>query len=117
MTFGRDGSDTPPWRVLQLIYSLPVGGAEDLMAAMITGLDARRFEVQAATIGPPGVVGQELLRAGYAVRSLGLDLKRTPFVRLVARVRDLLREVQPDHLPPPRHHAVLALPNEFNNRW
>ena len=80
MTFGRDGSDTPPWRVLQLIYSLPVGGAEDLMAAMITGLDARRFEVQAATIGPPGVVGQELLRAGYAVRSLGLDLKRTPFV-------------------------------------
>jgi len=108
MTFGRDGSDTPPWRVLQLIYSLPVGGAEDLMAVMITGLDARRFEVQAATIGPPGVVGQELLRAGYAVRSLGLDLKRTPFVRLVARLRDLLREVQPDIL-----HTHLYHPNLY----
>ena len=108
MTFGRDGSDTPPWRVLQLIYSLPVGGAEDLMAAMVTGLDARRFEVQAATIGPPGVVGQELLRAGYAVRSLGLDLKRTPFVRLVARLRDLLREVQPDIL-----HTHLYHPNLY----
>lgn len=108
MTYGRDGSDTRPWRVVQLIYSLPVGGAEDLMAAMVTGLDARRFEVQAATIGPPGVVGQELLRAGYPVRSLGLDLKRTPFVRLVARVRDLLRELQPDIL-----HTHLYHPNLY----
>jgi len=108
MTNGRDGSDTRPWRVLQLIHSLPVGGAEDLMAAMVTGLDARRFEVQAATIGPPGVVGRELLRASYPVRSLGLDLKRTPFVRLVTQIRDLLREVQPDIL-----HTHLYHPNLY----
>ncbi|MEJ2071433.1 MAG: glycosyltransferase [Syntrophobacterales bacterium] len=94
--------------MLQLIYSLPVGGAEDLMAAMVTGLDARRFEVQAATIGPPGVVGQELLRAGYLVRSLGLDLKRSPVVRLVSQLRGLLREVNPDIL-----HTHLYHPNLY----
>jgi glycosyltransferase involved in cell wall biosynthesis len=108
MQSGRGGYKTGPIKVLQLIASLPVGGAEDLVAAMVTGLDASRFHVQAATIGPPGAVGQELTRAGHPVLSLGLDLKRDPFFRIVAKVRDLLGDVRPDIL-----HTHLYHPNLY----
>ncbi len=107
MQAGKGGIDTGPIRVLQLIASMPVGGAEDLMAAMVSGLDPNRFQVRAATIGPPGAVGEELTRAGYPVLSLGLDLKRTPFFRIVAAVRDLLREVNPDILHTHIYHPNL----------
>ena len=108
MHAGTGGKKTGPIRVLQLIASLPVGGAEDLVAAIVTGLDQERFQVQAATLGPPGCVGEELSQAGHPVLSLDLDLKRTPFFRKVARVRDLLRDVKPDIL-----HTHLYHPNLY----
>jgi len=108
MNRGREGTDTGPWRVLQLISSLPVGGAEDLVAAIVTGLDAGRFQVQAATLGPPGEVGEELTRAGHPVQCLGLDLKRTSLIRIAARVRELLRDLKPDIL-----HTHLYHPNLY----
>lgn len=97
-----------PIKVLQLISRLPVGGAEDLVAAMVRGLDPARFQVQAATIGPLGQVGEELLREGYPVTALNLDLKGTPFFRLVGAVRQLLRARQPDIL-----HTHLYHPNLY----
>jgi L-malate glycosyltransferase len=108
MISGNGEKESRLIRVLQLITSLPVGGAEDLVAALVTGLDSSRFQVQAATIGPPGAVGLELIQAGYPVRSLGLDLKRTPFFRIVARVRGLLRDAKPDIL-----HTHLYHPNLY----
>jgi len=97
-----------PLRVLQLIGSLPVGGAEDLVAAIATGLDPARFEVTVATIGPPGPVAEELRQAGVAVVSLGLDFKRDNFRSLVRGVRRLLREVRPQVL-----HTHLYHPNLY----
>lgn len=107
MRYGRERS-AGPWRVLQLISSLPVGGAEDLVAALVTGIDPRRFRVEAATLGPAGEVGRELTRAGHRVHSLELDLKGTPLVRVVRGVRELLREVRPDIL-----HTHLYHPNLY----
>ncbi|MFH1595261.1 MAG: glycosyltransferase [Pseudomonadota bacterium] len=95
-------------KVLHLLATMPVGGAEDLVAAVVKGLDPDRFEAAAATIGQPGAVGQELAAAGYAVASLGLDLKRTAAWRLVAAVRRLLKEVRPDIL-----HTHLYHPNLY----
>jgi glycosyltransferase involved in cell wall biosynthesis len=108
MQQGGGGKNTGLIRVLQLIASLPVGGAEDLVAAIVTGLDPRRFQVQAATIGPPGAMGEELSRAGHPVVSLGLDLKGTSFWRLVVRLRALLKDVRPDIL-----HTHLYHPNLY----
>jgi glycosyltransferase involved in cell wall biosynthesis len=108
MQSGLGGKKTGAIRVLHLIASLPVGGAEDLVAAMVTGLNPQRFQVQAATIGLPGAVGEELTRAGHPVVSLGLDLKRTSFFRIVARVRDLLGDAGPDIL-----HTHLYHPNLY----
>jgi glycosyltransferase involved in cell wall biosynthesis len=108
MQGGFGGKKTGLIKVLQLIASLPVGGAEDLMAAMVTGLDPQRFQVQAATIGLPGPVGEELIRGGCPVVSMGLDLKRTSFWRLVGEVRALLGDVKPDIL-----HTHLYHPNLY----
>jgi glycosyltransferase involved in cell wall biosynthesis len=99
-------------KVLQLLVSLPVGGAEDLVAAIVRGLEPARFDVQAATIGPAGLIGEELTRAGYPVHSLGLDIKRTSDFKVILRVRRLLRDVQPDilhtHLYHPNYYGRLA---------
>ncbi len=97
-----------PLRVLQLIGSLPVGGAEDLVAAIATGLDPSRFQVQVATIGPAGPVGEELLKAKVPVVSLGLDFKHTSSFGLVLAVRRLLKEMQPHIL-----HTHLYHPNLY----
>ncbi|MEW6388193.1 MAG: glycosyltransferase [Thermodesulfobacteriota bacterium] len=94
-------------KVLHLLVTLPVGGAEDLVAAVVRGLNPERFLVQAATIGSPGVVGEELRQDGYPVFSLGLDLKRTPGWKLVAGVRRLLQEVRPHILHTHLYHANL----------
>lgn len=87
---------------------MPVGGAEDLVAAIVRGLDPQRFRAAVATLGPPGPVGQELRAQGYEVVSLGLDIKRTSTWRVAAAVRRLLKAGRPDIL-----HTHLYHPNFY----
>ena len=87
---------------------MPVGGAEDLVAAIVRGLDPKRFAVSVATLGPPGPVGRELRAQGYEVVSLGLDIKRTSTWRVVGAVRRLLKAGRPDIL-----HTHLYHPNLY----
>ena len=95
-------------KVLHLLVSLPVGGAEDLVAAIVRGLDPERFAAGVACLGFPGPVGEELRAAGYPVNYLGLEVKRTSTWRLVAAVRRLLQDLRPDIL-----HTHLYHPNLY----
>jgi glycosyltransferase involved in cell wall biosynthesis len=95
-------------KVLHLLVTMPVGGAEDMVAAVVKGLDPERFEAGCACLGQPGPMGEELRAGGYAVASLGLDLKRDSTRRLVAGVRSLLQEARPDIL-----HTHLYHPNLY----
>jgi glycosyltransferase involved in cell wall biosynthesis len=95
-------------KVLHLLVSLPVGGAEDLVAAIVRGLNPERFAAGVACIGFPGPVGDELQADGYPVSCLGLDLRRASFWHLVAEVRRLLKELRPDLL-----HTHLYHPNLY----
>lgn len=97
-----------PVKILHLLVTMPVGGAEDLVAAITRGLPADRFQVQVACLGSPGPVGEELARAGYRVTGLGLDIKHTSFARLVLATRRLLQELRPDIL-----HTHLYHPNLY----
>ncbi len=97
-----------PLKVLHLLASLPVGGAEDLVAAMVRGLPSRRFAAAVACLGASGPVGEELAAAGFPVYPLGLDLKHTSAWRLAAAVRRLLKELRPDIL-----HTHLYHPNLY----
>lgn len=87
---------------------MPVGGAEDLVAAIVRGLDPHRFSAAVATLGPPGPVGHELQAQGYDVISLGLDIKHTSVWRLARAVRRLLKTQRPDLL-----HTHLYHPNLY----
>jgi glycosyltransferase involved in cell wall biosynthesis len=95
-------------KVLHLLVTMPVGGAEDLVAAIVGGLDPARFAAGVACLGLPGPVGEELAAAGFPVISLGFDLKHTSTWRLAAAVRRLLREQRPDIL-----HTHLYHPNLY----
>ncbi len=95
-------------RVLHLLTAMPVGGAEDLVAAIVRGLDPELFEVAVATLGSPGAVGTELRVQGYEVVSLGLDIKHTSAARVVTAVRRLLKARCPDLL-----HTHLYHPNLY----
>ena len=95
-------------KVLHLLTTMPVGGAEDLVAAIVRGLDPQRFRAAVATLGPPGPVGQELRTRGYEVVSLGLDIKRTSTWGVVGAVRRLLKAGRPDIL-----HTHLYHPNLY----
>jgi L-malate glycosyltransferase len=95
-------------KVLHLLATMPVGGAEDLVAAIVQGLDPQRFAVSVASLGPPGPVGQELRARGYEVVSLGLDIKRTSSWRIVGEVRRRLKAGAPDIL-----HTHLYHPNLY----
>ncbi len=87
---------------------MPVGGAEDLVAAIVRGLDPQRFSVAVATLGPPGPVGRELRDQGYEVTGLGLDIKRTSVWRVAGAVRRFLKAQRPDIL-----HTHLYHPNLY----
>ena len=101
-----------PLKVIHLFVSLPVGGAEDLLASIMTGLDPARFQVTAVCIGAAGSVGDELRRQGFQVIALGLHLKHTPWWRIVGAVRQVLRQQSPDilhtHLYHPNFYGRLA---------
>ena len=95
-------------KVLHLFVTLPVGGAEDLLASIVTGLDPERFRVEAACLGEAGRIGEELRRQGYAVSHLGLDVKRHSFGRIVRAVRALIKRTAPHIL-----HTHLYHPNLY----
>jgi glycosyltransferase involved in cell wall biosynthesis len=97
-----------PLKVLHLLATMPVGGAEDLVAAIVRGLDPQRFTAAVATLGPPGPVGLELRDQGYQVASLGLDIRRTATLRVAAAVRRRLKAERPDIL-----HTHLYHPNLY----
>ncbi len=107
-----EGKQSPlperPIKVVHLLASLPVGGAEDLVAAIVRGLPPRRFAPEVACLEAPGPVGAELAAAGYPVHSLGLDLQHASAWRLAAAVRRLLKEIRPDIL-----HTHLYHPNLY----
>lgn len=97
----------PTIKILQLLVTMPVGGAEIMVADIATGLDPGKFEVITACLGEPGPMGEELRRRGQRVISLGLDLKRTGAWGLMRRMRALLQEIRPDILHTHLYHANL----------
>jgi len=94
-----------PVKVLQLLVTMPVGGAEIMVADIATGLNPERFEVTVACLGKPGPMGEELRGRGKQVINLGLDLKRDSAFTLVLRVRELLQKIRPDILHTHLYHA------------
>ena len=86
-------------KVLHLVEDLNVGGLENVVAAIATGLDPRRFEVEVWCLARGGAVADRLRQSGTAVRILNLSTYHRPLniARLAWRMRQSRAEIVHTH--------------------
>lgn len=78
-----------PVKVLYLIWSLGLGGAEQVVLRLAAGLDRRRFEPMICCLNEPGPFAPDATRHGIRVVALG---KRGPLdLAIVGRLIRLMR--------------------------
>ena len=82
-----------PLRVLFLLTSMPVGGAETLLVNLVRRLDRRRFTPEIVCLKEPGPLG-EMLAAEMPVHSDLLACKYD--LRILPRLMKLMRRPQAD---------------------
>jgi glycosyltransferase involved in cell wall biosynthesis len=93
-------------KVVHLITGLTVGGAETMLAKLVSTMDRRAFRNQVVTLWEGGPVADDIRRAGIPVTSLGM-VRGAPQPRGVARLVSLLRRERPDVLQTWMYHANL----------
>jgi glycosyltransferase involved in cell wall biosynthesis len=93
-------------RVLHLISSLDVGGAELSLLRLVCGMDEKRFENHVVSLIPAGAVGARIRSLGVRVDSLAMRRGRASPVAVMRLVR-LLRHERPDVLQTWLYHADL----------
>ena len=91
---------TPPKTVLFVIWSLGLGGAEQVVLRLASGLDRRQFTPLICCLNEPGVFATHAERAGIEVIALhkrgAVDLKM--LIRLVRLMRERRVEIVHSHL-------------------
>lgn len=94
-----------PVRVCALITELGIGGAQKVMADVLTHLPQDRYRVLAVCIYNPGETGEALRRAGIQVVDLAMRSKTD--ITVAGRLLRLLRSFRPDILHTHMFHANL----------
>jgi glycosyltransferase involved in cell wall biosynthesis len=80
-------------RVVHIIHSMEVGGAQRQIASLFGALDRARFDLRLICLGRKGVVGEQLEREGFVVAALGK--KARVQIGMLMRLVRLLREWKP----------------------
>jgi glycosyltransferase involved in cell wall biosynthesis len=93
-------------RVTHLITDLDVGGAETMLAKLVSSMDAGRFRTKVVSMIPPGVIGARLVQQGIEVHSLGMR-RGLPHPLAIWRLLRLLHDEKPDVLQTWLYHADL----------
>ena len=96
----------PMLTIAHLITGLETGGAERMLARLVTTTDPGRFRSLVISMGAPGPVGLQIEAAGVPVHSLGMrrgGLDPRPVLRLTR----ILRNCRPDILQTWLPHADL----------
>jgi glycosyltransferase involved in cell wall biosynthesis len=92
--------------IVHLITGLETGGAERMLARLVTGLDRERHRSIVVSMTGPGVVGALLEGAGIELHTL--DMRRgIPDLRGVTRLAAMLCQLHPDILQTWLYHADL----------
>lgn len=94
-------------KILHLISSLEVGGAETVLYQLVAGMDQQRFANQVACLLGMGPVGQQLHSIGVRVSALGMRRGRPSAAALWQLVRLIQRDT-PDVVQTWLYHADLA---------
>jgi glycosyltransferase involved in cell wall biosynthesis len=81
-------------RVVYMAHTFKVGGAEEMVLNLVRHLPPDRFEPHVCCIQEPGPIGEEIVRTGTPVTSLGLTPGlRHPFA--LAAIRRYLQKTRP----------------------
>lgn len=94
-------------RILQIITTLGVGGAETMLRNVALTLDRQRFEQRVVTLRSLDTIGAQLSAAGIPVMALDIR-KQAPFPWRIRRVTRLVREWRPDIIHAWMYHANLV---------
>ena len=100
------GPAAGPTTILHLITGLETGGAEQMLARLVTRLDPARFRSVVVSMTGPGVIGPKLTEAGIELLSLDLPPGR-PDPRGLMRLVRIVRTVRPGVLLTWLYHADL----------
>lgn len=93
-------------RVLNLITSLDVGGAEMMLLKVVSSLDRSLFDTRVVSLLPAGEVGRRIGEAGISVESLGLSRGRAALSGL-GRFLRIGRDFKPHVIMTWLYHADL----------
>lgn len=111
--------DLIPIKVLHLISTLDVGGAEQNLLRLISTMDKSTFQNHVVCMKKTGIVGQKMEKTDTPVYSLNMK-KGVPDIRAVLRLRFLARLMRPDIIQCWMYHANLmglTIPNRSRILW
>ena len=95
-----------PVRVMHLITGLSTGGAETMLAKLVTRMDRQRFPTVVVSMTGAGTIGSEIMAAGIDVRDL--EMRRgVPNPMALVRLLRLLRRERPHVFMTWLYHADL----------
>jgi glycosyltransferase involved in cell wall biosynthesis len=106
-------------KVLHLISTLDVGGAEQNLLRLISTMDASTFQNLVVCMTKPGIVAHKLEKTSTSVFSLNMK-KGVPDIRAALRLRFMARLIRPDIIQCWMYHANLlglTIPNRSRTVW
>ncbi len=99
-------SRNAPIRILHLITTLDVGGAEVMLWRLLAALDPERFSNRVVCMAKPGEIGNRIAASGIPVDDLGFPLGRVTFAGILKWIH-LLRRIRPEIVQSWMYHANL----------
>ena len=100
-------SNQDPIKLIHVITSLDLGGAEMMLFRLLSHIDRARFENQVVSLIPAGLVGDNIRALGIPVHSLRMQPGR-PSMRAVFKLANLIRSERPALLHTWLYHADLV---------
>ncbi len=97
----------PRVKVVHIITSLDVGGAERMLSNLVLSMDKQRFENVVISLKSLGFWGGKLLEAGINVYALDMQ-PRLNSLGKIFKLRSLLQQIQPDYIQGWMYHANLV---------
>ncbi|HPR04945.1 MAG TPA: group 1 glycosyl transferase, partial [Deltaproteobacteria bacterium] len=95
-----------PIRVLHLISTLDVGGAEQNLFRLVASMDRESFVSEVVCMTTPGPMGRRIEEAGIPVHSLKM-IKGKPEIGAVLKLRFMASLYRPDVIQCWMYHANL----------
>lgn len=93
--------------ILHVITNLDVGGAENLILAMVKNMDRTRYNASICCISHAGVLAAEFEKMGVRVLSLGLMKKKGWDGKIITAIEDVIKNEHIDVLHTHLYHANL----------